>query len=64
MPPAPAGSATNANTWVITDAAGFPEGAIIAGRSSLLWGFGLEGVTDAARRTELMGRAIAYLRRP
>jgi hypothetical protein len=64
MPPAPAGSATNANTWVITDPAGFPEGAIIAGQDSLLWGFGLEGVTDAARRNELMGRAIDYLRRP
>jgi hypothetical protein len=64
MPPAPAGSATNANTWTVTDAAGFPEGASITGQRSILWGFGLEGVTDAARRTELMGRAAAYLRRP
>jgi Zinc carboxypeptidase len=63
MPAAPAGSATNANTWVITTAGGFPEGAVIAGPDSLLWGFGLEGVTDAARRDELMGRAIAYLLR-
>ena len=63
MPPAPAGSATNANTWTITDPAGFPEGAIIAGPDSLLWGFGLEGVTDEARRDELMGRAIDYLLR-
>jgi hypothetical protein len=64
MPAAPAGSATNANTWEITDSAGFPEGAIIAGPDSLLWGFGLEGVTGEARRDELMGRAIDYLRRP
>jgi hypothetical protein len=64
MPAAPAGSATNANTWEITDSAGFPEGAIIAGPDSLLWGFGLEGVTGAAKRAELMGRAIVYLRRP
>jgi hypothetical protein len=64
MPAAPAGSATNANTWEITDAAGFPEGAIIAGPDSLLSGFGLEGVTGAAKRAELMGRAIVYLRRP
>ena len=63
MPPAPAGSATNANTWEITDSAGFPEGAVNAGRDSLLWGFGLEGVTDEARRDELMGRAIDYLLR-
>jgi hypothetical protein len=63
MPAAPAGSATNANTWEITTAGGFPEGAIIAGPNSLLWGFGLEGVTDADRREELMGRAIDYLRR-
>jgi hypothetical protein len=63
MPPAPAGSATNANTWEITDPAGFPEGAVIAGPDSLLWGFGLEGVTDHLRREELMGRAIDYLRR-
>src|SRR6266540_2164816 len=63
MPAAPAGSATNANTWTITTAGGFPEGAAIAGPDSLLWGFGLEGVTAADRREELMGRAIDYLRR-
>ena len=63
MPPAAAGSATNANTWIITDAAGFPEGAVIAGTDSLLWGFGLEGVTGATRRAELMGRAIDCLLR-
>jgi hypothetical protein len=63
MPPAPAGSATNANTWVITTAGGFPEGAVIAGTDSLLRGFGLEGVTDAVRREELMDRAIDYLLR-
>jgi Zinc carboxypeptidase len=62
-PAAPAGSATNANTWEITTAGGFPEGAAIAGPDSLLWGFGLEGVTDAARREELMGRAVDYLLR-
>jgi hypothetical protein len=60
-PPAPAGSATNANTWEITTAGGFPEGAVMATPASLLWGFGLEGVTDADRREELMGRAIDHL---
>jgi zinc carboxypeptidase len=63
MPAAPAGSAANFNTWEITSAGGFPEGAVIAGPSSLLWGFGLEGVTDAATRNALMGRAVTYLLR-
>jgi zinc carboxypeptidase len=63
-PAAPAGSAANFNTWEITSAGGFPEGAVIAGPNSLLWGFGLEGVTGAATRNALMARAIDYLRRP
>jgi hypothetical protein len=63
MPEAPEGSASNFNTWIVTSAAGFPEGASISTPSSLLWGFGLEGVTGASKRAELMGRAIAYLRR-
>jgi hypothetical protein len=62
-PDAPAGSAPNFNTWEVTSAAGFPEGAVIAGPDILLWGFGLEGVSDAATRNELMGRAIDYLLR-
>ena len=62
MPDAPAGSAPNFNTWEITSAGGFPEGAVIATPSSLLWGFGLEGVTDEGVRDELMGRAIDFLR--
>jgi bacillopeptidase F (M6 metalloprotease family) len=62
MPDAPVGSAPNFNTWEITSAGGFPEGAVIATPSSLLWGFGLEGVTDESVRDELMGRAIDFLR--
>jgi len=61
-PDAPDGSAPNFNTWEITSAGGFPEGAVIATPSSLLWGFGLEGVTDESVRDELMGRAIDFLR--
>ena len=61
-PDAPDGSAPNFNTWAVTSAGGFPEGAVIATPSSLLWGFGLEGVTDESVRDELMGRAIDYLR--
>jgi Zinc carboxypeptidase len=63
MPEAPAGSAPNFNTWKITGSAGFPEGAVIGTPDSLLWGFGLEGVTGADARAALMGRAITYLRR-
>jgi hypothetical protein len=62
MPNAPAGSAPNFNTWEVTSSGGFPEGAVIATPSSLLWGFGLEGVTDESVRDQLMGRAIAFLR--
>jgi hypothetical protein len=62
-PDAPAGSAANFNTWEVTSAAGFPEGAVVAGPDTLLWGFGLEGVSDAATRNQLMKRAIEYLRR-
>ncbi len=62
MPDAPAGSAPNFNTWEVTSAGGFPEGAVIATPSSLLWGFGLEGVTDESVRDQLMGRAIDFLR--
>ena len=61
MPDAPAGSAPNFNTWIVTDAAGFPEGSVIATPDSLLMGFGLEGVSDAAVRNILMGRAMDYL---
>jgi zinc carboxypeptidase len=61
MPDAPAGSVPNFNTWKVTDAAGFPEGAAISTPDSLLWGFGLEGVNGAAARAELMDRAMDYL---
>jgi hypothetical protein len=64
MPDAPAGSASNFNTWIVTDAAGFPEGAVIATPHSLLWGFGLEGVTDTAIQNALMGRAMDFLLAP
>jgi hypothetical protein len=64
MPDAPAGSAPNSNTWIVTDAAGFPEGSAIARPHSLLWGFGLEGVTGATTRATLMGRAMDHLLSP
>jgi zinc carboxypeptidase len=58
---APEGSASNANSWIQTDASGFPVGNAIATPNSLLLGFGLEGVSTAADRNAVMGRALDYL---
>jgi hypothetical protein len=46
-----------------TTAAGFPEGAAIKTDRRLYFGFGLEGVTGAANRAMLMGRAMVCLLR-
>jgi Zinc carboxypeptidase len=58
---APAGSAANANDWIRTDANGFPVGAAISTPDSLLLGFGFEGVSTAAEREAVMGRALDHL---
>ena len=57
-----AGSRPNPNDFV-RRAAGFPEGAAVATDDTLYMGFGFEGITDAATRNALMGRAIDYLLR-
>jgi zinc carboxypeptidase len=57
----PPGSAPNANNFEFTTAAGFPEGATITTEDTLLLGFGLEAVTDASTRADVMGRAMDYL---
>lgn len=57
----PPGSGPNANNWIRTDAAGFPVGSSITTQDSILMGFGLEGVSGADDRAEVMGRAIDYL---
>ena len=44
-------------------AAGFPEGAVVATDDSLYMGFGFEGISTAASRNEIMGRAMGYLLR-
>ena len=59
----PPGSAPNANNFVRTTAAGFPEAAVVGTDVSLLAGFGFEGIQDAATRAEVMRRAVAYLTR-
>jgi hypothetical protein len=57
----PPGSAPNTNNWVITDASGFPVGNAIATPHSLLLGFGMEGISTAAQRNEVMGRVLKHL---
>jgi hypothetical protein len=59
----PPGTAPNANDWEFTTATGFPEGAAIKTDRTIYLGFGLEGVTGAADRATLMGRAMGYLLR-
>jgi hypothetical protein len=57
----PPGSAPNSNNFVFTSAAGFPEGAAVSTPDTLYLGFGLEGVTGADSRAEVMGRAMQFL---
>jgi hypothetical protein len=59
----PADSGTNANTWVRTDASGFPVGATISTPDSLLFGFGFEGIATAAERNAVMDRVLDHLLR-
>jgi hypothetical protein len=60
----PPGSPPDVNNFVFTTAAGFPEGAAIPTEDSLLLGFGLEAVTGADARADVMGRAMDYLLGP
>ena len=46
---------------MFTTAAGFPEGAAVSTPDTLYLGFGLEGVTGADTRAEVMGRAMHFL---
>jgi Zinc carboxypeptidase len=57
----PEGSGPNANNWTLADASGFPVGASITTPSSLMMGFGFEGIATEARRNEVMGRALGHL---
>jgi hypothetical protein len=59
----PEGSSPNFNNFTRIAAGGFPEGAAVATDDTLLMGFGLEGISDAATRNEVMGRTMRYLLR-
>jgi len=53
----------NRNDWIRRPGLGIKEGAAIATPDTLYLGFGLEGVTGAATRAQVMDRAIDYLLR-
>jgi Zinc carboxypeptidase/Immune inhibitor A-like, MAM domain len=53
----------NPNDWVRRGGFGIKEGAAVATDDTLYLGFGLEGITGAANRNDLMDRAIDYLLR-
>ena len=60
VPGSPPENGVNPNDWKVTTSVGFVDGPGVATDHSLYWGFGLEGVTDAAKRTQLMKDAMAY----
>ena len=60
--PQPAGT-ENAAAWIASPAVGFTDGPGIATDDTLLWGFGLEGITTRAQRTAALKDAITYLTR-
>jgi hypothetical protein len=53
----------NRNDWIRRAGLGIKEGAVVATGDTVYMGFGLEGITGALTRTEVMGRAIDYLLR-
>jgi hypothetical protein len=60
----PEGSADNANDWERTTSVGFQEGAVVSTADTLYFGFGFEGITDAATRAAVMARSMEYLLGP
>ncbi|HET6549564.1 MAG TPA: hypothetical protein VFG79_13960, partial [Solirubrobacter sp.] len=61
--PQPAGTENDA-TWISRGAVGFTEGPGIATEDTLLWGFGLEGVSTREERAAVLQDALTYLQRP
>ncbi|XVV07052.1 hypothetical protein ACQPW3_17385 [Actinosynnema sp. CA-248983] len=58
--PLPGGSVDPDNFARIT-AAGFPEGAVVATADTLCFGFGFEGISDAATRSQVLDRVLDHL---
>jgi hypothetical protein len=59
----PEGSAPNANNFHRITGAGFPEGAAVTTDRSVLMGYGVEGITGAQARKDVIGRTMQYLLR-
>jgi hypothetical protein len=57
----PEGSAPNPNNYIRTESVGFEEGAVVSTEDTLYFGFGFEGISDAATRDEVMGASMDYL---
>jgi hypothetical protein len=57
----PADSPGNANDWVTIPSLGYVDGPGMATADTLLWGFGLEGVTGADTRATVIKDALTYL---
>jgi hypothetical protein len=53
----------NVNDWTRRAGLGIKEGAAVATPDTVYLGFGLEGVTDASQRSQVMGRVSDYLLR-
>lgn len=67
VPGPPPGSDPNPNDWERTMSVDFEEGAVVAMDPpdarfrTLYFGFGFEGITEAAKRAEVMDRSIGWL---
>ena len=59
----PPGSAPNANNYERITGAGFPEGAAVTTDDTILMGHGVEGITEAQDRNDVIGRTMEYLLR-
>ena len=60
--PQPAGTENDA-AWVARGPVGFDEGPGIATEDTLLWGFGLEGISTRPERAAALKDALTYLQR-
>jgi hypothetical protein len=60
VPGAPTGSPANDNDWIVRSDIGYVDGPGIATTDTLLWGFGLEGVTGRDKRASLAKNALTY----
>jgi len=57
----PADSPGNSNDWISRESLGYVDAPGMATADTLLWGFGLEGVTGADNRATLIKDALTYL---